>query len=676
MARSGRWHGKKVYFGLHYDLHANERDTELGLRLDPDDLVRWLREVGADFVQTDCKGHPGMTSWFSRVKHATVSPGVKRDVLAAWCKVARKLKLPLHCHYSGIWDAAAAKAHPDWAVVRRPAKRVKDAQDQSAPTQPSEKMCPRGPYVEKLMIPQLLELIDRYHVDGFWVDGDFWAVEPCYCRRCRQEFTRRTGIAEPPSDVKDTNWPAWMQFHRESFYEYVMKYCDAVHAHKDGVLVCSNWAQTFKDPGPPVVPTDWISGDTPPVWGMDATRCEARFISTRGKPWDLMLWGFYATQGYNRKDSPWQVKPVQMLMQEAAVALALGGNVQMYESPEGLRDGRFADWRIKRLGKVGRFVKRRRAGCQDTETFAQVAVLHSEAHLRKQAFHNLHWGPDVTAVRGAVFALLENSLGVDMLDEWALLRRLHEFPLVVAPEQDGLSDEMVAALRKYVEGGGRLLVTGSASLERFGEEFLGVKGVRVEKEARYYIPALDGNTEVFSPTWGMVTPTTARPLARLGTSCHLTDKLTEFPSAVVQKWGKGRVVYAPFDLFRHFELNGYPLTRALIGDLVRALRPTFDLRVQAPAAVDVVLRKKARRTIVHLINRSTGIPDNPKSAGVDEIPRVGPVTVRMRRLAKPRRVRETLEGGQLSWRYTRGVRGGTLRIELPSVHLHAAVVVE
>jgi len=30
MAYRGKWHGDKFYFGLHYDLHANENDTVLG----------------------------------------------------------------------------------------------------------------------------------------------------------------------------------------------------------------------------------------------------------------------------------------------------------------------------------------------------------------------------------------------------------------------------------------------------------------------------------------------------------------------------------------------------------------------------------------------------------------------------------------------------------------------
>jgi hypothetical protein len=30
--------------------------------------------------------------------------------------------------------------------------------------------------VDELMIPQLLELIDQYAIDGFWVDTDHFAV--------------------------------------------------------------------------------------------------------------------------------------------------------------------------------------------------------------------------------------------------------------------------------------------------------------------------------------------------------------------------------------------------------------------------------------------------------------------------------------------------------------------
>ena len=412
---SGKWHGDRFYFGLHYDLHAGAKDIELGTRCGEAELAPMLELMAPDFVQTDCKGHPGYTSWFSKVAEASVPPGLTHDALQQWRAATRALGLPLHCHYSGIWDKAAGARHPEWCVVAADGTRAGAPFGQNAGAPTGEKMCPRSAYADKLMIPQLLELIDRYGVDGFWVDGDLWAVEPCYCAKCRRAWTRQTGLAEPPIKEDDPAWPRWWNFTRESFYAYVKRYCDAVHRRKPGVLVCSNWLQTFKNPGAPVVPTDWISGDNAWVWGLDGSRCEARFLSTRGKPWDIMLWNFYCSHGMGMPDSPWTVKPPEMLMQEAAVLLSFGGNVQIYEHPP-VRDGRLIDWRQRRLAEVSAFVKARRAVCQHTVTLPQIAVLHSEHHLFADVRgKNLMWNVDVAPVQGAVFALLKNSYGVDIL---------------------------------------------------------------------------------------------------------------------------------------------------------------------------------------------------------------------------------------------------------------------
>ena len=57
-----RWHGKDRYFGLHYDLHGAKDDTVLGTKAQPELLVPMLKIMAPDFVQTDCKGHPGARS--------------------------------------------------------------------------------------------------------------------------------------------------------------------------------------------------------------------------------------------------------------------------------------------------------------------------------------------------------------------------------------------------------------------------------------------------------------------------------------------------------------------------------------------------------------------------------------------------------------------------------------
>ena len=664
MSDTGRWYGLRRYFGLHFDLHAMKSDTDLGTHCDRKTLIPMLKLMNPDFVQTDCKGHGGYTSWFSKVEHASVPPKLKKDALKQWREATRDLGLPLHCHYSGIWDRAAGAKHRSWCV--------QNSKGKSAGASFGEKMCPLGPYLEKLMIPQLFELIDRYKVDGFWIDGDLWAVEPCYCHRCCRAFTKSTGIKKPPMKSDDPTWPVWWNFTRENFESYVTRYCDAVHCHKPEIMICSNWLQTFNNPGEPKVPTDWISGDNKFVWGIDQSRCEARFLSTRNKPWDIMLWNFYCSHGFGREDSAWNVKPSEMLMQEAAVILSFGGNVQIYENPGGVRDGRLIDWRQKRLGQVGRFVKKRRRFCQGSETIPQIAVLHSEHHVRRTVRGpNLMHSVDVAPVKGAVYALLENHYGVDVLDEWALFPRLREFPSIIVPERHALSDEMVGALKVYVHEGGRLIVTGAQAFDRFGSTFLGATKGRLKENSKYHIPAADGSVPLYSSSWRLVKTRTAIGHGQLGMKPMLDDKLLSYPAATINKVGKGRVAYVPADLFRDFERNRYPLTRSFVGEPVAEVVGKLPIKVKAPTCIDVALRRKGEQTMSHLVNRLSGIPNQPENGAIDEIPPAGPVQITVAGVKRPKSVSAPLEGADFEWTYAKG----KLAVTVANVRIHEVVVI-
>jgi len=671
----GKWHGEQCYFGFHHDLHVIKSDRHIGAECDPKQLAQMLKLTGADFVQTDSKGHPGLTSWFSKTPGASVGPGVVKDWVLAWREATKELGLPLHCHYSGVFDISAGAKHPEWCIVGPDGKPVRREFEGMASTGGST-MCPRGPYVDELMIPQLLELIDRYDINGFWVDGDSWATTPCYCDRCRAAFKSKTGIAEPPKTPNDPHWAEWWNFTREGFEQYVARYCDAVHRHKPGVLVCSNWLQTLRNPGEPKVPTDWISGDNTPVWGVDDSRCEARFISTRGKPWDIMLWCFYTSRGGHGFAVDWVMKPVQMLQQEAAVILAMGGNVQTCENPfTGTRNGRLVPWRLKRIGELARFVKSRRDLCQGADSIPQVAVLHSEHHAYSApGGRDLIGSIDVTPIRGAVSSLLECHYGVDILDEWALLPRLARFPIVVVSEKERMSEKMVDAFMKYVSAGGRLLVAGTAVFDRFGDKFFGIKGSRVAP-GNYYLPAADGVVPL-STTWRLVETAEAKGLGTLGTTVFRDEQLLPNPAATLHRVGSGAVAYIPCDIFREFAANRYPLVRTFIHDVLRALAGKMEIEVDAPTCVDVVLRRKDAKRMVHLINRASGIPNLPNSPVIDEIPPVGPVTMTMSLPRKPKNVSLAFEEATLRWGYASGQNAQQLKIEVAAVHIHAAVVVE
>jgi hypothetical protein len=128
----------------------------------------------------------------------------------------------------------------------------------------------------------------------------------------------------------------------------------------------------------------------------------------------------------------------------------------------------------------------------------------------------------------------------------------------------------------------------------------------------------------------------------------------------------------PANLFRDFNRNRYPETQRFVVDVMKQLAGRLDIQVEAPIGTDVALRVQGRRRIIHLINRCSGIPNQSANGAIDEIPEVGPVTVRMRVPQSPKKVTLALEKGDLSRKYASGV----LTIRVPRYRIHAAIVIE
>jgi hypothetical protein len=173
----------------------------------------------------------------------------------------------------------------------------------------------------------------------------------------------------------------------------------------------------------------------------------------------------------------------------------------------------------------------------------------------------------------------------------------------------------------------------------------------------------------------LVETATAKSLATMGLTPLRGEQLLARPAATLNRAGKGAVAYIPCNVFRDFHRSRYPLTRVFVHDAMRALAGRLQIDVKAPACVDVVLRRKGGKIIIHMINRSSGIPNLPNSGVIDEIPSVGPAAITLKLSGKPRNVRLAFEKAAIRWDYATGRKGGILRVSVPTVHIHAAVVV-
>ena len=654
MGANMNWH-EDAFFGLHYDLHANEGDTELGRETTYEHIREQLEKAKPDFVQYDCKGHPGWAGYPTKV--GSPSPGIVNDALKIWRQVTRDMGIPLSIHFSGVWDSRAVQLHPEWANI--------DAGGKPHPNY----TCPLSGYTEELMIPQLIEVVEEYEIDGMWIDGENWASLPCWCERCKAEFTKRTGIETAPMKAGEDNWDEWLAFHRGLFVEHVAKYANAVHQKNPNVAVCSNWMYSVRQPDEIAAPVDYISGDFDPSFGADRACAEARFMSGRGKPWDLMAWSFLRTG-----DLGWTMKTVPHLCQEVSVVLAQGGAVFIYDTPQ--RSGRLTGWRQDLLARVGAFCRKRQEFSHKTETIPQVAVLHSQSFYYRHNQPLFNFDTANQPMEGALHAALDNGYSVDILNEESLLARMSDYPIVVVPEQEGLPQDVVDGLRAYVRAGGRLLVSG-ANVAKEYPDLAGVEAAEGQHGAGY-VPANNGCVIVPGP-WQNAKLTTATELAPLLNQQEPALNLAGTPAATVNRVGEGVVVAIHGPVFRAYLKGHYPRLRRFIGDAINALDARGIIHVNGPRSIEMAARKNGDRMLIQFVNRASGANLSPNRHMVEHVPDAGPFSVTIPIDHRPARCYMAPDETGIEWTWTAGggpEESGMLAVEVSGLAIHNVLVIE
>jgi hypothetical protein len=647
VGQSANWHAD-AFFGLHYDLHPGETDTELGRETTYEHVREQLEKVKPDFVQYDCKGHPGWTGYPTKI--GSPSPGIVNDALKIWRQVTRDMGIPLSIHYSGVWDTRAVELHPEWANIHADGKPDKNY------------TCPLSPYIDELMIPELLEVISEYQIDGMWIDGENWASNPCYCDRCKAEFKKRTNIENVPTDSGDPNWGAWLAFQRSLFVEHVTKYTNAVHAKNPNVMVCSNWMYSVRQPDSIIAPVDYLSGDFDPSFGAERACAEARFLSSRGKPWDLMAWSFLQTGNQG-----WTTKPAPHLDQELSEVLAQGGAVFIYDTPQ--RSGRLTGWHQDILGQVADFCRARKEFCHKTQTIPQVAILHSENSYYGANSPLFNFGSANRAMEGALHAILENGYSADILNEEALTEKIANYPIVVVPEQNNLPAPLLEALRAYAQNGGRLFLGGANVVDQFAD----LAGIQSANDivGLGWVPAGNGCVTIPGP-WPKIKTTSATELAPLLIQQEPELNKAGTPASVVNRVGSGMVVAALGNVFSSYHEDHYPALRRFLGDCLNALDAKGVIRLEGPWWIEMSAREKDGRKLIQFVNRSSSGYTAPNRHMVESVPDAGPFSVTIPIEQKPKRCYMAPDATGLEWTW----KDGILTARVAGLGIHNVLVIE
>lgn len=631
------------FLGVHYDFHAGPDCTEVGKNTTPEMVENIIRQIRPDYLQIDCKGHRGFSSYPTKVGNP--APGFVGDPLKVWREVTVRNGVALYMHYSGVWDSEAIIKHPAWGAINADGKTNGNATSFFSP------------YADELLIPQLRELAGVYGVDGAWLDGECWASVPDYGPAMTHAFLNASGVTAIPRRSSDPHWFEWLEFNREAFRKYLRHYIAEVKRTHPDFQLCSNWAFTDHMPEPVCAPVDFLSGDYSPEDSVNSARLSARYLARQGLPWDLMAWSFSREPGKGGM----REKTAEQLKREAALVLAMGGGFQAYFKQK--RDGSVFDERVPVMAEVAKFCRERQSICHRASQVPQIAMLFSTpAHYRKV---NGLFSRSQTHFRGTLEALVEAQQCVELLGEHHLDGRLREYPLVIIPEWEYIDPRFKKELLNYVREGGDLLLVGPQTAALFVEE-LGVSLEGKPEARQMHLHQNEKSTAVQGSVQKVVISKGSTPFGSLRPTPD--DAAGSQPAASIAKLGKGKIAATWFSFSQSYLKNRSAVSRDFLTGLVRELFPKPMLEVNGDD-VDVVLNRIDGKLAINLVNTSGPHASEPI---IETIAPAGPINLLVRDIRKPKRVTLAPGGKPLPFEF----RGGELTLTVPKVPIHEIVVIE
>ena len=624
---------KDCFFGVHFDFHATSSDTTIGKMLTSGLIDSFLDNVKPDFVQVDCKGHPGFASYPTKI--GTPAGRFVKDPLKLWREETTKKHIGLYIHYSDLLDKAALQKHPDWGV--------EDADKKGS----DEVVSIFSNYEDSLLIPQLKEVIRNYGIDGIWLDGSTWAVQPDYGASSLKAFKSQTGIAAIASDKNSANYKSFLSFERNSFLRYAGKYVNALHQYDKNIQIGINWLYSSWAPLPVTVNVDYFSGDLPSSHNdlydvaFDA-RCYSSQAIRYDKAWDLMSWGFDGNG----------IRPVEALYQEAAEVIAMGGAWQCY-FPQN-RDASVKKDYTNTLQLISPFIRARQPFCQYAVPVKQVAVWYSgNNQLAKNT--NIFQVDNVSNVHNVLNALLDKQLPAEIIIEHQVSSRIPAYPVIIIPElqiEKGRDEQVL----NYVSNGGTVLLLGEVNISRFAK-YAGVSLSHTSNADNIVTVQNGHNNYQFNAV-----PYTLQKGATELTAESIKKINGTLPIASVVNYGKGKIACLFINQMNPANNGLFDVYKEMIGALSKKLLAKPLVAIEDQSNLHVTVNTIKGKTFINLINTSR--PINGK------IPQLDSLIVNLR-LPKPAKI--VLQPGNkpLSFTYANGIC--TVKIQKISIHEILAV---
>ncbi|MFM5918480.1 MAG: beta-galactosidase trimerization domain-containing protein [Novosphingobium sp.] len=668
----------------------------------------WLDFMRRSKVQGVCLGAGGILAFYP-----TKVPFHQRskylgdlDIFGDMAKACKAMGMRVLARVDpSVMRADALAAHPEWVA------RSATGEPRKHPADPSLYLtCPNGA-VSFDWLPQIIrEIAATYPVDGIF--GNRWSgglVGVCYCETCKTEFRAASGLALPVTafNRQDPAARAYGAWSDEKRFAQMRCYTDAIRAiNPEGLFAPgSSWQrldpkrlrETFRA----IYADQQGRPASVPIWAAGRGAKEAACVMQGGP-----IAGSFNVAQDSFKDSVQSIDETLTFMHDG---IAQGYRPWLIKFKAELFDKRW----MSAIEAAYNWHSRHERYFRNTANLASVAMMQSVQTLSNFRSGTTPSLPPVSAmtaggndaaVNGFYQALVEARVPFALVDDRELEQAvIGKYKVLVLPNIACLSDSQCARLRDYVANGGALVATGETSLydeqgadrpnfglaELFGCDFAGKLDRKVDNA---YIsvdgahPLTTGLTDagriVAGTSLVQIAPRegdTQVPLhliksypALPAEAVYPREPTTNLPMAFARSFGKGRVVYFPFNIDAAFWEHGAEDHLTLLRNAVAwAGGGSPPLSVEGAGLIDVSYWRQEDSLTAHLVNLNN--PSAMKGYIRETVP-VGPFTVSLEIPvgAKVRSVR-LLEADRAA-KVRRA--SGRLWVDVPHVQRHEIIAID
>lgn len=650
------------YRQIHLDFHTSERIPGVGSKFSSENFERCLRLGRVNSITLFSKCHHGWS--YHPTKAGEMNPSLGGfNLLGEQIKVCKKLGVRVQVYLSAGIDGRLARLHPQW----QPADNGMRLSTMRAAFQP---ICLGNDEYLDVLEAQTVEVLEMFGDD---IDGIFYDIcrpRPCLCERCIASMLEKGLDPENPDDV--------YKHSKLNYYKYSERMNAAVARYYPHMPVFHNSGNIPRDDRRTVSShTQHLELEALPTgdWGYDYFPLSAAYARGIGRDFAGMTGKFHISWGeFGGYKHP------NALRYEASLALALGGRFNVGDQchPSGELDE--ATYRL--IGTAFAEVEPKEEYCVGAKNLADIALLTTYYRKSEKSC------PDVGANR----MLLEGHYLYNVIDEEV---DFSPYKLMILPDKKEISSTLAEKLKKYLAGGGKLLMSGRSGLIEGTDEFFTDFGVKYKGENSF-------NPTYMRPAYDMKPNGTAAYIVY--DKSHLIELSGDFdgdvplllensyfnrsylhycshrhtpnnpedtrPGAVVTD----NIAYISWNIFNEYSEVGSINTRYAVTDIIdRLLGEDKTLSTNLPSGGVATLTRQEgeNRLVCHLLYAVTKVRGKGTEIIEDIIP-ICDTKVEINLPEEPERVYLAPECRDIPFEYS----NGTLKFTVDRFECHAMVVIE